>query len=232
MLQKLLQETKSLANKENATLLSSFFKTKKGEYGEGDIFLGIIVPIQRSLASKYKDLPLSDVAKLLQSKIHEQRLIALFILRLQYTKAGVEAKEKIIRAYLRNLKFVNNWDLVDSSAPYLLGEYLKNKNRDLLYKLVESNNLWEKRVAVLSTFAFIKASQFEDGLKIAEILVDDKHDLIQKAVGWMLREIGNKDQEIEIKFLDKYYKIMPRTMLRYAIEKFDKQLREFYLSKI
>ncbi len=232
MLQNLLQETKKLADKERSANLSRFFKTQKGEYGEGDIFLGITLPIQRSLAAKYKALSLQEVEKLLQSKIHEHRLIALFILRLQYVKADATAAEKIIQLYLKNLKFVNNWDLVDSSAPYLLGDYLLGKKRDLLYKLVKSKNLWEKRVAVLSTFAFIKASEFEDALKIAEILLTDKHDLIQKAVGWMLREVGNKDLETEKEFLSRHYKSMPRTMLRYATEKFEPSLKSFYLLRV
>ncbi|MBI2599600.1 DNA alkylation repair protein [Candidatus Daviesbacteria bacterium] len=155
MLQNILKEIKSKADLKKAKLLSRFFQTGKGEYGEGDKFLGIIVPIQRSIAKKYKDLSFAEIEYLLQSEIHEQRLIALFILRIQYKKADKESKEKIIKLYLKNLKHVNNWDLVDSSAPYLLGDYLLDKKRDILYKLVKSKKLWERRIAVLSTFPFI-----------------------------------------------------------------------------
>lgn len=181
------------------------------------------------LAKRYKDLSLSEVEKLLQSGFHEQRLTALFILRIQYQKANELQKEKIIKLYLNNLHFINNWDLVDSSAPYLLGEYLLSKKRNILYKLVKSKNIWERRIAIMSTFAFIKVKQFDDALSIAEILLRDQHDLIQKAAGWMLREVGNRDLKEETKFLDKHYKNMPRTMLRYAIEKFSTNLRDYYL---
>lgn len=225
MLDLLLSEIKSKADKDKAQLSGRFFKTGKGEYGEGDKFLGIIVPVQRVLAKKYKSLPLPDVEKLLQSEIHEHRLIALFILRYQYP----QNPSAVIKLYLSNLSHVNNWDLVDSSAPYLLGDYLSDKDKKLLHKLVKSNNIWERRIAVMSTFGFIKVNQFDDALAFAEILLQDKHDLIQKAVGWMLREIGNRDIETEKKFLDQHYKRMPRTMLRYAIEKFPPSLRKTYL---
>lgn len=229
MLQSLLLELKSKSDIQRAELLASFFKTSKGGYGEGDKFLGIVVPAQRMLAKRYKDLSLSEVEKLLQSGFHEQRLTALFILRIQYQKANELQKEKIIKLYLNNLHFINNWDLVDSSAPYLLGEYLLSKKRNILYKLVKSKNIWERRIAIMSTFAFIKVKQFDDALSIAEILLRDQHDLIQKAAGWMLREVGNRDLKEETKFLDKHYKNMPRTMLRYAIEKFSTNLRDYYL---
>lgn len=231
MLNVLILEVKSRKDKEKAVILSRFFKTQKGEYGEGDIFLGITVPIQRMIAKKFKDLPLSDIEKLLQSKIHEHRLIALFILILKYKKADSKNQDKIIKIYLKNLNFVNNWDLVDSSAPYLLGAYLLNRKKDLLYKLAKSKDLWKKRIAMMSTYAFIKNHQFIDALKIAEILIKDEHDLIHKAVGWMLREVGNRDLKAEKSFLDKYYKSMSRTMLRYALEKLNPKLKRYYLAK-
>lgn len=231
MLNTLMLEVKSKEDKEKAAILRRFFKTQKGEYGEGDVFLGIIVPVQRVLAKKFKDLLLDDVEKLLQSKIHEHRLIALFILILKYKNTDGKAQDKIIKIYLKNLNFINNWDLVDSSAPYLLGSYLLNKKRELLYKLAKSKNLWKRRIAIMSTYAFIKSHQFDDALKIAEILLKDEHDLIHKAVGWMLREVGNRNLEVEKSFLDKHYNLMPRTMLRYAIEKFNPNLKNHYLVK-
>ncbi|PIN74307.1 DNA alkylation repair protein [Candidatus Woesearchaeota archaeon CG10_big_fil_rev_8_21_14_0_10_45_16] len=220
-------ELQTAADPQKAPLFQRFFKTGKGQYGEGDIFLGLTVPEQRKIAKRYKDLPLEDVETLLRSKFHEHRLTALFILMFQYRND----KDKIIKVYLDNLKHVNNWDLVDSSAPGLLGDYLLDKDRELLYKLARSDDLWEKRIAVISTFAFIKNNDFDDTLKISEILLPDKHDLIHKAVGWMLREVGKRDQEVEEKFLRRYHKVMPRTMLRYAIEKFDEPKRKEYLKK-
>ena len=193
--------------------------------------MGIIVPEQRKIANKYKSLDLKDVQKLLDSKIHEERLVALFILVDKYAKAEEKEKKDIFDFYLRNTQKINNWDLVDLSAHKILGEYLSDKDRSIIYKLAKSENLWERRIAVLTTFRFIKNSQFEDALKIGEFLLKDKHDLIHKAVGWMLREIGNRDQKTEEEFLMKYYKVMPRTMLRYAIEKLDDKKRKFYLKK-
>ncbi|MBI2338315.1 DNA alkylation repair protein [Candidatus Daviesbacteria bacterium] len=231
MLKNLLQEIQICANKEKAKILSIFFQTHKGGYGEGDIFLGITVPVQRSLSRRFKDLPLSGIETLLQSKIHEQRLIALFILIIQYQKADKGIKEKIIRIYLKNLSSINNWDLIDSSAPYLLGNYLLTEKRELLYKLARSKSLWARRVAIMSTYAFIKARQYDDALAVAAMLLAERHDLIHKAVGWMLREIGNRDLKAERLFLDKHYKSMPRTMLRYAIEKFPQDLKKYYLDK-
>jgi 3-methyladenine DNA glycosylase AlkD len=231
VINKIKKELKKLANPKKADLLQRFFKTGKGEYGEGDVFLGIKVPIQRKLANKYKTLPVADLQILLNSKIHEQRLVALFILMHQYKKADAVGRQEIVNFYLNNTKNINNWDLIDLSAPRLLGDYLLDKPRKLLYTLSRSNSIWEKRIAVLSTFAFIKNAQFDDSLKIGETLLQDHHDLIHKGVGWMLREIGKKDQAIEEAFLKKHYKKMPRTMLRYAIEKFDEQKRKFYMKK-
>ena len=218
-----------LADPEQAKILSKFFKTGKGEYGEGDVFLGIKVPELRKITKKYFYLPLKDTQTLLNSKIHEYRLVALFILVDKYSKS--DNKTEIVNLYLKNTKKVNNWDLVDLSAHYILGDYLLNKNRSVLYTLAKSKNLWEKRISIISTYAFIKNNQFDDTLKISEILLNDNHDLIHKAVGWMLREVGKKNQAVEEKFLKKHYKVMPRTMLRYAIEKFDDKKRKFYMKK-
>ncbi|MBT4823882.1 DNA alkylation repair protein [Candidatus Woesearchaeota archaeon] len=239
MLNNYIKELKKAGNPEKARILQGFFKTGKGEYGEGDVFLGITVPKQREIAKKYVDLEIKDLQTLLNSKIHEHRLGALFILIMQYQKAAKIAdkkesekiKTKIVKSYLKNTKKINNWDLVDISAPKILGDFLLNKDRNILYKLAKSKNLWEKRISMLATYAFIRENQFDDTLKISEILVRDDHDLIHKAVGWMLREIGKKDQAVEEKFLKKYYKTMPRTMLRYAIERFDEKKRKYYMKK-
>jgi 3-methyladenine DNA glycosylase AlkD len=216
-------------NPAQALILQRFFKTGKGEYGEGDRFYGIKVPVQRTIAKQFKELPLEDLKVLMNSKVHEERLIAAFILVDQY-KMGDEKKKKIIfDFYLTNRKGINNWDLVDLSAPKIVGEYLLYKEKDVLYKFARSKDLWEKRIAILSTQTFIREHFFEDALKISAILLNDKHDLIHKAVGWMLREVGNRDLQTEEEFLKKYYKTMPRTMLRYAIEKFSELKRKAYL---
>ena len=220
-----------MKNPLKAKLLSRFFKTGKGEYGEGDIFIGIIVPVQRQIAAEYRDLSMGELEKLLRSPIHEERLIALFILIHKYQKGDDVQKKKYFNFYLKNTKHINNWDLVDLSAPKIVGEYLKDKNRGILYKFARSKNLWERRIAALSTFQFIKRRYFTDSLKIAKILLHDNHDLIHKAVGWMLREIGKRERKTEEWFLLKHYKTMPRTMLRYVIERFDKKKRNFYLTK-
>ncbi len=226
----LRKELKKLANSEKAKLLQRFFKTGKGEYAEGDVFLGIMVPQQRELVKRYwKEITLKEAEELLSSKFHEERLTSLFILVKKFEKNSEQRKD-IFDLYLRNTENINNWDLVDVTTPRIVGAYLTDKKRDVLYKLVKSNNLWERRISVLATFAFIARREFGDSLRIAEILLNDKHDLIHKAVGWMLREIGKRDQKVEEDFLNKYYKQMPRTMLRYAIEKFNEELRLKYLN--
>jgi 3-methyladenine DNA glycosylase AlkD len=231
MLKELKREMNYLSVPGQAAILQRFFKTGKGQYGEGDRFLGIKVPILRKLSKKYKDMSLEDVVELLQSQIHEHRLTALFILILKYSKAGPKEKEEIATLYLGSTQYINNWDLVDLSAPNILGNYLIDKKRDILYSLARSNNLWERRIAVLATFEFIKNNECEDSLKIAEILLHDKHDLIHKAVGWMLREVGKRIcEEKEEDFLKKHYKNMPRTMLRYSIEKFNKKKKKYYMA--
>ncbi|MFA6027546.1 MAG: DNA alkylation repair protein [Patescibacteria group bacterium] len=228
------KEIKKYKNLKDASFLQRFFKTGKGEYGEGDIFYGIRNPQSKIIARKFKDLFLEDCKKALHSKIHEERLISLFILVNQFQKAKKDpAKQKeIFNLYLRNAKRVNNWDLVDLSAPKISGPYLLSQDRKILYKLAKSANLWERRIAIMSTYAFIRNNDFTDTFALAKILLNDKHDLIHKAVGWMLREIGKRDLAQEEAFLKKYYKQMPRTMLRYAIEKFSEQKRLMYLRKI
>ena len=223
------KDIKKLSNLEKAQFLQRFFKTGKGEYAEGDAFLGITVPVQRQIAKKFKDLSFDELKELITSKYHEERLIALLILIERFKKADKNEKEKIVKFYLDYRKGINNWDLVDLSAPKILGEYLIDKDRKILFKFAKSKDLWEKRIAVLSTFAFIKKKDFDDALKIYEILLNYKHDLIHKAIGWMLRELGKVDLKTEEEFLKMYYRTMPRTMLRYAIEKFPEKKRRAYL---
>ena len=225
----LKDDIKKEANPEKAKILQRFFKTGKGEYGEGDIFLGITVPQSREIAKKYISIQLEEINLLLQSKIHEERLIALLILVENYKKSTQKDKELIFNFYLNNAKYINNWDLVDLTADKIAGHYLYDKPKDILYKLAKSDNLWKKRISIISTFYFIKNNEFNETLKISEILIKDNHDLIQKAVGWMLREIGKRSPETEEEFLNKHYRIMPRTTLRYAIEKFPESKRQAYL---
>lgn len=217
------------ANKSQAIFLQRFFKTGPGQYAEGDILAGIKVPVQRIIAKQFADLSLDETKKALRSKIHEERLIALFILVDKFKKSGELEREKIIEIYLNNRKHINNWDLVDLSAPKLLGEWLLNKDREILFKLANSKNLWDRRISMLSTFKFIQCGDFVTTLGVAKILLHDEHDLIHKAVGWMLREIGKKDLQSEENFLEVHYQNMPRTMLRYAIEKFPEPRRKAYL---
>ncbi len=229
----LKQDLNKLKNSERAKQCMRYFKTAKGEYGEGDIFIGLTSSEQKEIAKKYLDLCFGDIQKLLDSEIHEERQISLIILRKNFEKTRDEKKRKnIFSLYLKNAHKgnINNWDLVDCSTPTIIGGFLIDKDREILYKLAKSKNLWEKRISVLATFAFIRENDFKDSLKIAEILLNDKHDLIHKAVGWMLREIGKRNQDKEEKFLKKHYKKMPRTMLRYAIERFDEKKRKDYLN--
>lgn len=225
------RDLQKLKNHKKAGILARFFKTGKGEYGEGDIFLGLTVPQQRQIAKKYIHLTLKELQKLLSSKIHEYRLTALFILIAKYKKAGKEEREEIFDFYLKNTAHINNWDLIDLSAPSIVGDYLLNKDRNILYRLAKSKSLWKKRISILATYTFIKNGQFTDTLKISEILLKDTHDLIHKAIGWMLREVGKKDQKAEENFLMRHYRVMPRTMLRYATERFGEEKRRFYLGK-
>lgn len=226
MLKKITKELKSLGDKKQAEILQRFFKTGKGQYGEGDIFLGIKVPVQRQICKKY-DLTLEEIQELLNSRIHEHRLCGILALVDKYKKA--KKKKEIFRFYLKNSKRINNWDLVDLSAPNIVGDYLLEKDKKVIYKLVKSKNLWEKRIAIISTFTFIRNGKFKDTLKISDILLKDRHDLIHKAVGWMLREVGKRDIKVLESFLRKHYKDMPRTMLRYSIEKFPEKKRKSIL---
>ena len=226
------KELKSMADPDKAVILQQFFKTGLGQYGEGDIFIGVTVPQSRKIAKKFSQLQLVEVETLLYSRIHEERLVALLILVWRYSSAldNREEKEEIVKFYLDNIKQVNNWDLVDLSAPNILGAYLiDNRDRRLLYRLAKSENVWERRVAILATYHFIRNGDFSDTLKIAEMLLQDRHDLIHKAVGWMLREVGKRDATAEEAFLEKYWSVMPRTMLRYAIERLPENKRRRYM---
>lgn len=229
-LQQLEKDLEKYRNPEKNVFMQRFFKTGKGQYGEGDIFLGLTVPQSRSIAAKYYDLPLSDIKKLLESPIHEKRLIALAIIVHNFQKGTEEKKKEIYDFYVGSLKHVNNWDLVDISADKIMGAFLFKKNSKVLYDLARSKDLWEKRVAIIATYYFIRNNEFDDTLKISEILLHDSHDLIHKAVGWMLREVGKRDEKKEKEFLDKYAAVMPRTMLRYAIEKFSDAERKKYMN--
>lgn len=227
----LKKDLRSFQKPGKAKVLQRFFKTGKGEYGEGDEFLGLVTAETRSVAKKYQDLSLDFISQLLASKVHEERTVAVMILTQQFRAASLGEKSKIYDFYFENIFGINNWDLVDGSAPEIVGGYLflSKEPREILYKLAKSDNLWKKRIGMMTTFYFIRGKDFSDALKIAEILLSDKEDLIQKAVGWMLREIGNRDLQTEEEFLKKHYKQMPRTMLRYAIEKFPEQKRQGYL---
>ena len=225
MYQDLINEIENLKCEEKAKIYQRFFKTGKGEYGEGDVFYGITVPELRKISKKYKSLELNDVEKLLKNEVHEIRMIGLFILSLRFKSN----EKEIYDCYMNNLVRINNWDLVDVSAPNIPGVYLLDKDKKILYSLAKSKNLWERRIAMLSCFAFIRRNQYEDALKISEILLNDGHDLMHKAVGWMLREVGKRNLNVEEDFLKKHYKNMPRIMLRYAIEKFDENKRQRYL---
>ncbi len=232
-LAQLKKELRSKANKKRAKLLQGYFKTAKGEYGEGDIFLGLTVPESRKIVKKYwNTLDLKDIQSILESKIHEERFLAVSILVEKYDASNKKDKEIIKNFYLSNTKWINNWDLIDLTSPKIVGKYLYEfkEDRQILYEFAKSNDLWKKRIAILSCFWFIKYYDFKDALNIAKVLLKDKHDLIHKAVGWMLREIGKRNLKVEEDFLKRYYKQMPRTMLRYSIEKFDEKKRLAYLS--
>lgn len=209
-----------------------FHKTGKGGYAEEDIFIGVTVPDIRKVANKYyKEINIEDVEELLHSKYHEERLLALIILTYKMKKAKEDEVEDIVNLYIRNTKYINGWDLVDLSSHYVLGKYLleHEDKKDILYEFANSDDLWKQRISIVSTWIFIRNDKYDDTLKIAKILLNNEHDLIHKAVGWMLREVGKKDFKTEYDFLVKYYKQMPRTMLRYSIEKFEEDLRQDFL---
>jgi 3-methyladenine DNA glycosylase AlkD len=228
----IIEKLRSISDKQKAKEMARYFKTGYGEYAENDVFLGIGMPDINKIAKQYfKAINLSQTALLLQSKYHEIRCVGVKILVNKMEKETDEHKQnKILLCYLNNINGINNWDLVDASAPNLLGAFICDKDKTILYDFAVSDNLWKQRIAILATLYFIRKSNFEDTLAIAEILMDNKHDLIHKAIGWMLREIGKRDLETELKFLDKYAAQLPRTALRYALEKFDLNLREYYMT--
>ena len=234
MLSQIKKDLQELANPQKAKVLARFFKTGRGEYGEGDVFLGITVPEVRQVARKHSNLSLSEIRKLLQSPIHEERLASLLILVEKYDVSAAAAKKEIFDFYIANAKRVNNWDLVDLSAHRIVGRQLikhGKKEKSILQKLAKSENLWERRITIVATYEFIRNKQFDYTFKISQMLLNDRHDLIHKATGWMLREVGKRDQEAEEKFLRKCFRQMPRTMLRYAIERFSQDKRRSYLRK-
>ena len=222
-------ELKKLSNEKDAEFLQRFFKTAEGQYGHGDRFRGIRVPVSRQVVKKHSDADLDTAIELLGSDFHEDRLVALLIMVEMYNKGDERLRERVYKAYLSKTDRINNWDLVDSSAPYIVGRHLMERDRKPLYRLAVSKSLWERRIAVLSTFYFIKYKQFDDAFAIAEKLLADKEDLMHKAVGWMIREVANRDGDAARKFLRRHYTKMPRTMLRYAIEKFPEAERQSYL---
>jgi len=231
-LTKLKKDAKKYSNAKRKKANEWFFKTGKGQYGEGDKFIGVSMPHVRIIAKKYINLDTKEILELLKSPIHEHRMIALVIWTYQYEKGNEKKKKQIFNLYLKNTKYINNWDLVDVTCNRIVGFHLLDKDRKILYKLAKSKNLWEKRIAIVSTGVFIvKKSNFKDTIKISKILMNDKHDLIHKAVGWMLREMGKKDEKTLLKFLDKHHKVMPRTMLRYSLERLNKRKKEFYMKK-
>jgi 3-methyladenine DNA glycosylase AlkD len=223
------REVRALSDPERARNLQRFFKTGPGEYGEGDRFLGLTVPMIRSVAKRFEMLPLDGVRTLLASRYHEERLLALLLLVRQYERGDDSRRAEVFRLYMENLRYVNNWDLVDLSAPGIVGRQLRTGDRSLLDGLARSPVLWERRIAVLATFDWIRDGDIKDALRIAGLLVSDQADLIHKAVGWMLRELGKRDLEAERRFLRKYAHVMPRTMLRYAIERFPEAERKQWL---
>jgi len=220
---------RDLEDKEKAKILQRFFKTGPGQYGEGDLFLGIPVPLLRKLCRDCGNVALREVEALLKSSVHEERLLALLILIREYNGEDESGKKRIYTLYLKSARWVNNWDLVDLSAPSIVGDFLKNRSRKPLYALAKSPALWKRRIAILATFRFIKEQQFDDTLRISEVLLCDKEDPIQKAVGWMLREVGKRNQAAEEAFLKEHCRQMPRVMLRYAIERFAARKRELYM---
>jgi 3-methyladenine DNA glycosylase AlkD len=230
LLPELQKKLREYADNQKAKILKRFFRTGPGQYAAGDKFLGITVPKIRKLVREYgKYLTKDEITRLLHSAIHEERLLALLILSARYKEGAYKEKKSIYQLYLKNTKYINNWDLVDLSAAHIIGDFLYRKDKNPLYRLARSKNLWERRISIIATFYFIKKSNFNDTLNIARILRLDKEDLIHKATGWMLREVGKRNQKVEEAFLKKYYKKMPRTMLRYAIERFPESRRQAYL---
>jgi 3-methyladenine DNA glycosylase AlkD len=230
-LESLRKDLRAAANPEKARILQRFFKTGKGQYGEGDVFLGVMVPKQRAVAKRHSGLSLAEAEELLRSGIHEERLTALFILVHQFGKGDAATRGRIYRFYMKNTRRINNWDLVDASAPYIVGPYLEGRDKAVLRKLARSPNLWERRIAILSTVHFIRCGDPGEALRVAEMLLGDPHDLIHKAVGWMLREVGKRcGEDVETAFLERHCRTMPRTMLRYAIERLPAERKAWFLN--
>lgn len=224
----ILRELRTQSDKEKKKVLPRFFKTGKGQYGEGDKFIGVTVPQTRKIAKAFSDRPLNVVESLLESEWHESRLCALLILREKYRKDP----ESIVSFYLRHTRWINNWDLVDLSAPYILGDHLTSQaDRSILYELADSSSIWEQRIAVVSTLMLIRSRQFDDTIRLAQKLLDTRHDLMQKAIGWMLREVGKRNEKVLTGFLEEHCTRMPRTMLRYAIEKMSPEQRLNYMRR-
>ncbi|NMP15382.1 DNA alkylation repair protein [Thalassotalea sp. Y01] len=225
----------NLSDHQKAQQAMRFFKTAKGEYGEGDKFLGISMPILRQQVKHFNAVSLDDLCCLLANSYHEVRMFALLAMVQQFKRASgkrnynQQQRKAIYSAYMQYCDHINNWDLVDCSAYWIVGPYLHGSDCQPLLYWAKTGHLWQRRIAMVSCYHFIRQGQFTIALEICELLVHDKHDLIQKAVGWMLREIGNRDRQTEIEFLNNHYQSMPRTMLRYAIEKFDEELRQGYL---
>jgi 3-methyladenine DNA glycosylase AlkD len=230
-LKEVRREIRKVASPERGKVNKWFFKTGPGEYGEGDRFLGVTVPALRKLAREYQDLPRQDILTILKSPWHEERLLALMILVRQHARGDERTRRLIHRLYLRNTRSINNWDLVDLSAAQIVGSHLEMANRGVLKRLAKSRSLWERRIAMIATYHYIRQRDFKDTLAIAELLLEDEHDLIHKAAGWMLREVGKRDRGAEERFLRKHAHRMPRTMLRYAIEHFPEPLRQRYLAR-
>lgn len=225
----LRRDLRRLAKPGKAKALQWFFKTGPGQYADGDKFIGVMVPESRAIARRYRELPLPKVTELLRSSWHEERLVALFILVDQFGRGGEAEQKAIYELYVRNTRWVNNWDLVDSSAAYIVGPWLERRSRTLLLRLARSRSVWERRIAIVATHYFIRQNDYRDTLRIAKMLLGDGHDLIHKACGWMLREVGQRDAAVLERFLQRYASRMPRTMLRYAIEKFSAPRRRLYL---
>jgi 3-methyladenine DNA glycosylase AlkD len=221
---------RAFSSSKKAKDLQRFFKTDKGEYGEGDVFIGVVVPDTRKVAREFRDADIGSVKGLLHSKVHEERLVALLILVEKFAKGDEKTRTAVFTTYLENTNGVNNWDLVDLSAPRVVGRYLLDKDKSVLYRLAKSSSLWERRIAIISTAAFIDRGQLDDTFAISELLLSDGHDLIHKAVGWMLREAGKRDEKRLKEFLKRNYQRLPRTALRYAIEKFSEPERKKFLN--
>jgi 3-methyladenine DNA glycosylase AlkD len=230
ILKSIREQCRQLSDSDTALNSQRFFKTGPGEYGEGDVFLGIRTPALRKIAKNFDDTPVATVSALLKSRYHEERYVALSIWIMQFAKGSHDERKIIFNAYLDHTHWINNWDLVDVSAHKIVGAYLSDKEPAILYSLAQSKSLWERRIAVVATLAFINKNHFSETLSLAEMLLNDREDLIHKAVGWMLREIRKRDVPLLLAFLKPRYKIMPRTMLRYAIEHFDQSLRQKFLS--